>query len=287
MKRRGPETLWESLVHHDESVVAIETGTPQLLLRREGRVAVMTLNRPASMNALSGELTPAIRRSIQRCADDPEIGALLITGAGKAFCAGGDVKGMGDRFEGAQQSEAEHIADLQRKQRTLTGALFRLNKPTVAALPGAAVGAGLALALACDIRILAASAFMATGYARLAMSGDYGVNWFLTRLAGPGAARDMMLTARRIEAVECKAFGLASQIVPDGELQATSLRTADTLASVSGAAVRSIKQNLNDALHLDLESMMDKEADRLIRLLHSDEHRQAAEAFRNKSKDRS
>ena len=269
----------------DESNLSIDTGTPQLRFHLDGRVAVLTLNRPEAMNALSGELTPAIRRGIQRCADDPAIGALLITGAGKAFCAGGDVKGMGDRFEGAQRSEPERIADLQHKQRTLTGALYRLQKPSIAALPGAAVGAGLALALACDMRILGASAFMATGYARLAMSGDYGVNWFLTRLAGPGAARDMMLTGRRVEAAECKAFGLASQVVADAELQAAALRTAHALASVAGAAVRSIKQNLDEALQLELEPAMDHEAERLIRLLDSDEHRQAAEAFRNRSKD--
>jgi len=267
----------------EDATVSIDTGTPQLRFHLDGRVAVLTLNRPEAMNALSVELTPAIRRGIQRCADDPAIGALLITGAGKAFCAGGDVKGMGDRFEGAQRSASERIADLQHRQRTLTGALYRLQKPSVAALPGAAVGAGLALALACDLRILGKAAFMATGYARLAMSGDYGVNWFLTRLAGPGAARDMMLTGRRVDAAECKAFGLASQVVEDAALQATALRTAHALAAVAGAAVRDIKKNLDEALHLALEDAMDHEAERLIRLVDSDEHRQAAAAFRNRS----
>lgn len=133
------------------------------------------------------------------------------------------------------------------------------------------------------MRVLGTSAFMATGYARLAMSGDYGVNWLLTRLAGTGAARDMMLTGRRVEAAECRALGLASQIVDDAELQAAARRTARALASSAGAAVRSIKQNLDEAQHLELEASMDREAERLIRLVDTDEHRQAVAAFMDRS----
>ena len=104
---------------------------------------------------------------IKQCGDDPKVGALLITGAGNAFCAGGDIKGMGNNSSKAEVAFEEHVADLRTKQRTLTGTLVAVRKPTIAALPGPAAGAGLAIALACDIRIASESAIMATGYARI------------------------------------------------------------------------------------------------------------------------
>ena len=125
-----------------ESRVEIDTGTGELLCEIHDRVAVITLNRPEARNALSDHLTPALRRMIKQCGDDPGVGALLITGAGTAFCAGGDVKGMGNNSNKKEITFEERVADLQTKQRTLTGALVALRKPTIAALPGPAAGAG-------------------------------------------------------------------------------------------------------------------------------------------------
>src|SRR6478609_9777931 len=158
------------------SDATIDTGTDELLCVIRDRVAVITLNRPEVRNAMSDNLTPALRTMIRACGENPDVGVLLITGAGKAFCAGGNVKGMGahrDRKK-LEMSYEEKVADLQERQRLLTGALANVRKPTIAALPGPAVGAGLAIAMACDIRIAAQSAFVATGYARIALSGDYG-----------------------------------------------------------------------------------------------------------------
>ena len=138
-----------------EDRIEVDTGTGELLCEIRNRVALITLNRPEARNALSDQLTPALRRMIRQCGDDFSVGALLITGAGSAFCAGGDVKGMGSDAAKAEAPIDERIADLRIKQRTLTGALVGLRKPTLAALPGPAAGAGLALALACDIRIAA------------------------------------------------------------------------------------------------------------------------------------
>ena len=123
---------------------------------------------------------------IKTCGENPDVGALLITGAGTAFCAGGDVKGMGAHRDKKklEMSYDEKVADLQERQRLLTGALVSVRKPTIAALPGPAVGAGLAIAMACDIRIAAESAFVSTGYLRVGLSGDYGIAWLLTRLVG-------------------------------------------------------------------------------------------------------
>src|SRR6202035_5573130 len=146
--------------------ITIDTGTNELLCAIRVRVAIITLNRPEVRNALSDNLTPALRTMIKTCGENPEVGALLITGAGTAFCAGGNVKGMGANRDQKKldMSYDEKVADLQDRQRLLTGALISVRKPTIAALPGPAVGAGLAIAMACDIRIAATSAFISTGY---------------------------------------------------------------------------------------------------------------------------
>src|SRR3954451_11693320 len=199
----------------------IDTGTDELLCAIRDRVAVITLNRPEVRNALSDNLTPALRTVIRICGENPEVGALLITGAGTAFCAGGDIKGMGARRDPKRlaMSYEEKVADLQERQRLLTGALVSVRKPTIAALPGPAVGAGLAIAMACDIRIAAESAFVATGYLRVALSGDYGIAWLLTRLVGTARARELMFTADKVDAARCEAIGIVNRVVPDASLQ--------------------------------------------------------------------
>ena len=159
-------------------VEKFETGTSQVLAELELGVLKVTLNRPEARNALSEELTPALREMVAACSSDDRIRCLLLTGAGKAFCAGGDIKSMGRRLGGEKTAE-EKIATLLEGQRTLSGAIHELPIPTLAALPGPAAGAGLGIALACDRRIAGTSAFMATGYVRIGLSGDYGATYFM------------------------------------------------------------------------------------------------------------
>ncbi|MGY3404479.1 enoyl-CoA hydratase/carnithine racemase [Bradyrhizobium sp. GM5.1] len=210
----------------------IDTGTSELLCVIRDRVALITLNRPEARNSLSDALTPALRTMIRSCGENPDVGALLITGAGEAFCAGGNVKGMGAHRDPKklEMSFDDKVADLQERQRLLTGALVSVRKPTIAALPGPAVGAGLAIAMACDIRIAAQSAFVATGYARIALSGDYGIAWLLTRLVGTARARELLFTGDRVDAVRCEAIGLVNRVVPDDKLQAEAFALAKSLA---------------------------------------------------------
>jgi enoyl-CoA hydratase/carnithine racemase len=184
------------------SDITIDTGTSELLCAIRDRVAIITLNRPEVRNALSDNLTPALRKMIKTCGENPDVGALLITGAGTAFCAGGNVKGMGTHRDQKKldMSHDEKVADLQERQRLLTGALVSVRKPTIAALPGPAVGAGLAIAMACDLRIAAESAFVSTGYLRVGLSGDYGIAWLLTRLVGTARARELMFTSDKVDA---------------------------------------------------------------------------------------
>jgi enoyl-CoA hydratase/carnithine racemase len=267
-----------------EDRIEVDTGTSELLCEIRSRVALITLNRPEARNALSDRLTPALRRMIKQCGDDPKVGALLISGAGNAFCAGGDVKGMGNNAGKAEPALEERIADLQMKQRTLTGALVAVRKPTIAALPGPAAGAGLALALACDIRIAAESAILATGYARIGLTGDYGIAWLLTRLAGTSRARELMFLSERIDARRCEALGLVNRVVPDAELREAAFALAKTLAEGPSIALASIKDNLDHAVTSDLLDSMDQEAENMIRAMRTTDHKEAVRAFIEKRK---
>jgi enoyl-CoA hydratase/carnithine racemase len=262
----------------------IDTGTDELLCVIRDRVAIITLNRPEVRNALSDQLTPALRSMIKDCGENPDVHVLLITGAGTAFCAGGNVKGMGAHRDQAKlaMSHDEKVADLQERQRLLTGALASVRKPTIAALPGPAVGAGLAIAMACDLRIAAASAFVSTGYLRVALSGDYGIAWLLTRLVGTARARELMFTAERVDAARCEAIGLVNRVVPDDRLQAEAFALAQTMAEGPALALRYMKDNLDEALLFDFATARDHEAERLVRLTTTADHREAVQAFIDK-----
>lgn len=262
----------------------IDTGTDELLCAVRERVAVITLNRPQARNALSDRLTPALRTMIRQCGENPGVNALLITGAGAAFCAGGDVKGMGGSTPQPPRSFDERVALLQERQRTLTGALAALRKPTVAALPGPAVGAGLALALACDIRIAAHSAFVSTGYMRVGLSGDYGIAWLLTRLVGTARARELMFFSEKIDAARCEAIGLVNRVVPDERLREEAFAMARSLAAGPAVALRHMKSNLDEALALDFATALDHEAERLVRSTATADHKEAVRAFIEKRK---
>jgi enoyl-CoA hydratase/carnithine racemase len=267
-----------------EDFMDIDTGTTELLCSVRDGVALITLNRPEARNAMSDRLTPALRRMIKERGDDPDVGALLITGAGTAFCAGGDVKGMGDNSAKKDMSVEERVADLRSRQTLLTGALVAVRKPTIAALPGAAAGAGLAIALACDIRIAARSAFVSAGYARVGLSGDYGIAWLLTRAVGSIRARELMFTSERVDAERCERIGLVNRVVPDDKLQEEAFALAKSLADGPRVALRNMKDNLDEALHIDYATALDREAERLVQSSRTEDHREAVRAFVEKRK---
>jgi enoyl-CoA hydratase/carnithine racemase len=267
-----------------EDFMDIDTGTTELLCSVRDGVALITLNRPEARNAMSDRLTPALRRMIKERGDDPAVGALLITGAGTAFCAGGDVKGMGDNSAKKDMSFEERVADLRARQTLLTGALVAVRKPTIAALPGAAAGAGLAIALACDIRIAAQSAFVSAGYARVGLSGDYGIAWLLTRAVGSIRARELMFTSERVDAERCERIGLVNRVVPDDQLQEAAFALAKSLADGPRVALRNMKDNLDEALHIDYATALDREAERLVQSSRTEDHKEAVRAFVEKRK---
>src|SRR5579883_575033 len=275
---------WSTLQGEADAPMNIDTGTNELLCSVRDGVALITLNRPEARNAMSENLTPALRRQIKERADDPAVGAILITGAGTAFCSGGDVKSMAGRAPRTQLGFEARLADLRWRQAHLTGALVATRKPTIAALPGAAAGAGLALALACDIRIAAKSAFVSTGYVRVGLSGDYGIAWLLTRAVGSARARELMFTGERVDAERCERIGLVNRVVDDALLHEEAFELARSLAQGPQVALRNIKDNLDDALHVDYATALHREAERLVQSSHTADHKEAVAAFVEKRK---
>jgi enoyl-CoA hydratase/carnithine racemase len=260
-------------------VRAIETGTEQLLARVEDRVAVLTLNRPDARNALTLDMKQALLRVLPALGADPDVGCVLLTGAGRAFCAGGDTKMMAR--EGKLPSPAERVEQL-RWEHGIPLALHRLEKPTLAALPGPAAGAGFALALACDLRIAAESTFATTAYARLGLSGDYGSSWFLTQLVGPAKAREILFTAERLDARACERLGLVNRVVPDANLEKDALAWAKQIAAGPPIALRLMKDNLNRAQTEPLEAVLDLEAERMVAGAQTEDYLEAVSAFAEK-----
>ncbi len=258
---------------------SIDTGTDELLCEIREGVAVITLNRPQARNSMSEHLTPALRRMIRERGNDANVGALLITGAGTAFCAGGDVKGMGDHSAKKTMSPDERIADLIERQRLLTGALMAVRKPTIAALPGAAAGAGLAIALACDIRLAARSAFVSAGYSRIGLSGDYGFAWLLTRAVGSPIAREMMFSSERVDSTRAERIGLFNRVYEDATFRDEAFAFARSLAQGPAVALRHMKDNLDEAMHIDFDTALQHEAARLVNASQTEDHREAVRAF--------
>ncbi|MDA9367310.1 enoyl-CoA hydratase [Gammaproteobacteria bacterium] len=262
--------------------LTINTGTDELLCLIDDRVATITLNRPGKRNALSDRLTPALRRILLELDTRQDVGCIVITGAGSAFCAGGDISGMGavgGDPSALEPTIQERTRALQHKHDTLTHRLFDHSKPTIAALPGVAAGAGFCIALACDIRIAAASAFVTTAYRNIGFSGDYGGSWLLNQLVGPARTKELFYTARRVQSDEALALGIFNQVVADEDFLTETMNLAKHIASGPPIALGYMKENINAATGCDLRTSLNMEADRLIRCAFTQDHKEAVTAF--------
>lgn len=263
----------------------LDTGTDELLCSVSDHVATITLNNPTKRNALSDNLTPALRRMIVATREDPDVRVLVLTGAEGAFCAGGDIGGMGASLAGGEAPEAEAMIErLQQGQNTVSLALYEFPKPTIAALPGPAAGAGMSISLACDLRIASESAFLAPAFGAIGLSGDFGGSWYLSRLIGPGRAKDVYFSSRRIESNEALQLGIFNRVVTDEQLMPTTAYLAKSLAEGPPIALAYMKENINRAATADLPTALDWEADRMIRSMLTEDHKGAAQAFLEKRK---
>jgi 2-(1,2-epoxy-1,2-dihydrophenyl)acetyl-CoA isomerase len=246
------------------SSTPVDTGTDTVRAEVVDGVGVIELNRPERRNALHADMYDAIPMLIERFESDDAVGCILLTGAGKAFCAGGDIQG------GAGQGGRDLAADAR------VMVMFQDSpKISIAALPGAAAGAGIAFALAPDLRIAAASAKLVSAYAALAFSGDFGMTWFVTRFLGASRALEMLVDNAPIDAQTALSLGLFNRVVPDEELRDAAMDWARAIAAGPRNAYRFMKANVRDAQRLSLRDAIPLEADRQIQTAQSEEHHEA------------
>jgi 2-(1,2-epoxy-1,2-dihydrophenyl)acetyl-CoA isomerase len=256
------------------------TETPHLLSSLNEGVLTLTLNRPDARNAMSEAMNQALAEELAAAELNPAVKCVVLTGAGKGFCAGGDVKGMAARGESGYAMTIDEQIHRQRvNQRATSGRLFKMPKPTLAVLPGAAAGAGLAWALACDLRLMSRTAFMTTAFARVGFSGDYGGTYFMTQLVGSAKARELYYLSDRVSAEEALKLGLANWVCEPEELSARTKEIAERLAKGPSIAYRYMKENLNRAMAGEVDECLDLEATHHIHCGASEDHREAVRAF--------
>jgi 2-(1,2-epoxy-1,2-dihydrophenyl)acetyl-CoA isomerase len=275
----------------------------------DGAVATITLNRPQARNALTAELKTELLRALRQAGSSPEVRAVLITGAGQAFCAGQDLREHAEFLEaagsrdgaapaagdapagvspaGARPARAPAALDTVREHyNPLVMAIRSMPKPVIAAVNGVAAGAGAGLAFACDIRIAARGASFLMAFARVGLAADTGVSWTLPRLAGAGRAAELLMLAEPIRAPRALELGLVSQVVEDEDLPATAGALAARLAAGPTAAYAGIKEQLNYAAGHGLAESLEKEADVQAALGRTADHQAATLAFTRKQEPR-
>src|ERR1700729_3508933 len=227
-----------------------------------GPVATIPLNRPDRLTALTEGLIAAVLDLLEQVSADEAVRVLVLTGAGRGFCAGGDLGAMGEFAE--PRTPGASVAQLRRLHRT-TELLHEMPKPTIAAVNGPCAGAGLSWACACDLRIAAEIAVFRTAFLSAGLTGDFGGTWSLTRLVGAGRARHLFFLNEKLSAASAAAIGLVGEVVPDGALMGRVADIASGLAQAPPHVVAGIKQNLNDAQELGLHALLNAEADRQVR----------------------
>jgi 2-(1,2-epoxy-1,2-dihydrophenyl)acetyl-CoA isomerase len=243
----------------------------------EDGLLTLTFNRPERRNALNPEILDALVDAATRAATNPAVTVVMLTGAGGTFCVGGDVKSMAAR-EGAPIAVDDRTEDLRRKMEAAR-LLHEMRKPTIAAIEGAAAGAGLSLALACDLRLANRSTKLTTAFVKVALSGDFGGTYFLTKLLGSAKARELYLTSPILSADEALQIGLLTRVLDDSGFQDAAKSYAMTLARGPRLTLGSIKHNLNLAEYAPLATCLDNEAANHVRASTTEDHREAAAAF--------
>jgi len=245
-------------------------------------VGTILLNRPQAHNALTAEMKTALLAALRRAAASPEVRAVLITGAGPAFCAGQDLREHAEVLTAAQTGAA--MDTVREHYNPIVLAIRSMPKPVIAAVNGVAAGAGASLALACDLRIAARSASFLMAFARVGLAADTGASWTLQRLVGAGRAAELLLLAEPLAAVRALELGLVSQVVDDADLPATASALAARLAMGPTAAYAGIKAELDYAAGHDLAAALEQEAEVQAALGRTADHLAATAAFAQKQR---
>ncbi|MFN7945890.1 MAG: enoyl-CoA hydratase [Blastocatellia bacterium] len=250
-----------------------------ILTQVENRVATLTFNRPDKLNALSRELIFQSIEQLNAWGRDPEVGAIVVTGAGRAFCAGGDVSNMAQA--GDTQTLEEQIDGL-RQAHELSWLLYNLPKVTIAAVNGHAMGAGLGVCLSCDLRIASESAKFGTAYAKVGFGGDFGTTWLLAHAVGAAKAKELFFLADIIDAQEAHRLGLVNRVVAAEALSAQTVEIATRIAHGPLTSYRYMKANVNLAMNTDFRTLLDREAETHLRCGQTADHREGVRAFMEK-----
>jgi 2-(1,2-epoxy-1,2-dihydrophenyl)acetyl-CoA isomerase len=254
--------------------------TNHLLETIDHGIATLTMNRPDARNALSREMMFALGEALPRLANDGTVRLVVLTGTGAAFCSGGDVKGFARNAAGAPVTQTfdQKVTDL-RGRMDVSRWLHEMPKPTLAVIPGPAAGAGLSLALACDMRIAANDAKLTTAFSKIGLSGDFGGSYFLNYLVGAAKARELYFTGAVVRGDEAVKIGLVNRAVPADKLSDAAHALAAELAALPTVAVGYMKRNLNTGLRANLSDVLDAEAIHMIRTFETSDHKNAATAF--------
>lgn len=252
----------------------------QILFTVESHIARVTLNRPDSGNSMDIAFTERLMDIAEHCASDKSVRAVLITAKGKMFSVGGDLKGFVAMGEKAPQGVARMTACLH----SAIARFARCNAPVVAAVQGPAAGAGMSLAAACDITLVAESAKFSTAYTAAGLTPDGSSSWFLPRLIGLRRTRDLLLTNRRLSATEAADWGLVDRVVPDDELQAQAEAMAVQMAAGPTAAYGAVKSLLRKSFDQGLETQMEDESQSIAKAIASADFAEGAAAFMEKRK---
>lgn len=251
-----------------------------LIETRQDGIAILTMNRPEARNALSQPMLAALLEALPRLAADASVGCVVITGAGNAFCAGGDVKGFAATEGGANHGRSpEEAAHALRQSMEVSRWLHDMPKTTIASIPGAAAGAGLSIALACDFRVAAKGAKITTAFAKVGLSGDFGGTYFLTQLVGSAKAKELYLLSDVILAEDAERLGIVNRAVEPAQLEAETMALAKRFAGGARITQGLMKKNLNTAEKGDMLLSFDTEALNHSRSAQTADHAEAARAF--------
>ena len=255
-----------------------------LLVERRDRVTLITLNRPDALNALVGDMRALLREAFEGAAADPDVRVIVVTGAGRGFCSGGDIRFM----EGVMKrgGRFEDFRPLLEAGRDVVRAIHATDKPVLAAVNGAAAGGGMNLALACDIRWASEKAKFAESFVRLGLHPDWGVLHTLPRIVGPARALELMWTGDAVDAAEALRLGLVTRVLPADALLPETLALAERLARAPSVAIASIKQSVRASASLSLEEALAREIEAQERCWETRDAREGLAAFLEKREPR-
>ena len=237
-----------------------------LIQTNEGRVSVLTLSRPDTLNALDSKLMRRFEEAVRRVAHDDAVGCVVITGAGRGFCSGGDTKAIAAaavaREDGSAPPKSTFEARVRWLRRSVEASrlLHEMGKPTIAMINGACAGAGMSIAGACDLRFAGRSATFVSAFTKNGVPGDYGGSWFWTQILGTAKARELYLLGEKMDAAEALAFGLVHRVHDDDALREATMKIAHRMAALPPTGLAYAKENLNAATTDGLAALLDRES---------------------------